>query len=608
MYRPDIDFLRALAVCSVVVFHIDSSFFPNGFIGVDIFFVISGYLISRLIYNDLIEGTFSFGVFYVKRFRRLFPAAFVVCVWSFCVAWLLLDPYQFKRFSESLVAIPFFLNNFLQIFSFNYFSPAAEFDPLVHFWSLAIEEQFYLFFPLFFVLSFFRLSASKFSLLWVSVFFISVLPLWFTNNFSQNFVYFSPFFRAWELLGGVVAFVVSRKLKFSSSLSFCLGFSGYLLLFYAFFIEYGSFFPAPSGIVLVLGVILVLIFGSVFSIVFYYPFVRFFPTVGLYSYSIYLVHQPVFAFARVYGFDLHGFTTVSALVFLVLVLAILLKHLVEDRFRILGFNNLFFIKFVFVGSFLLASFGLVGFFSNGFLFRFDLDGADLYGEPQASEYDCFDSLVCEFGPVNSSKNVLIFGDSFANQFIGGFVNSLGPDVRFRAIVSGSCFFGKSFDFANSSFDPDDCRAKNVLVHDLISKESFDLIVVSQAWQSYLDLQPGVSLFDLVHDSHIFGSSRSEVVLINEFGYSPLECKIRDYLPRFDRVCTARLPFSFLELGFLTEFPHLYLFEPRDFFTQSFGIDGLDASAFSDSSHLSSDTVFFLMTFFRSSFPALFVQL
>ena len=149
-YRPEIDGLRALAVIPVLLFHAKFDFFKGGFIGVDIFFVISGYLITSIIYNEIKNNTFSIVNFYERRIRRIFPALFFVCFASIPFAWFWLLPSDFQDFSQSLVAVSLFSSNFLFWKESEYFSTAAELKPLLHTWSLAVEEQFYFFFPLLF--------------------------------------------------------------------------------------------------------------------------------------------------------------------------------------------------------------------------------------------------------------------------------------------------------------------------------------------------------------------------------------------------------------------------------------------------------------------------
>ncbi len=147
-HRPEIDGLRALAVLPVILFHSGLPLFSGGFVGVDIFFVISGYLITSIIIAEMANDRFSLINFYERRARRILPALFVVMLACLPVAWTTLDPPDLKYFAKSLVAVPTFSSNLLFWLESDYFDATAELKPLLHTWTLAVEEQYYLFFPL----------------------------------------------------------------------------------------------------------------------------------------------------------------------------------------------------------------------------------------------------------------------------------------------------------------------------------------------------------------------------------------------------------------------------------------------------------------------------
>ena len=147
-YRPEIDGLRALAVIPVIFFHAGFEAFGGGFVGVDVFFVISGYLITSIISSDIDQGNFSFLKFYERRARRILPALFAVMFFCIPFSYLFMLPSQLKDFSQSLIAVVFFASNVLFFRESGYFGAVAEEKPLLHTWSLSVEEQFYVVFPL----------------------------------------------------------------------------------------------------------------------------------------------------------------------------------------------------------------------------------------------------------------------------------------------------------------------------------------------------------------------------------------------------------------------------------------------------------------------------
>ena len=149
-YRPEIDGLRALAVIPVILFHAGFTAFDGGYVGVDVFFVISGFLITRIILNEINENTFTFMDFYERRARRIMPALFSVMFFSFIVAWFTLNSSMMKNFCQSILSVLAFISNiFFRNQGNDYFAGNSELMPLLHTWSLAVEEQFYIFFPIF---------------------------------------------------------------------------------------------------------------------------------------------------------------------------------------------------------------------------------------------------------------------------------------------------------------------------------------------------------------------------------------------------------------------------------------------------------------------------
>ena len=205
-YRPDIDGLRAVAVLSVVAYHLFPTAVRGGFVGVDVFFVISGFLISGIILKSLQRGDFSFAEFYAHRVRRIFPALAVVLAACYAVGWFALLPDEFKLLGKHIAAGAGFLENFVLWKEAGYFDTASELKPLLHLWSLAVEEQFYLAYPLMLWCGW-RLGAKP-------LFLVAALLLW---SFSLNIAgiekeavktFFLPQTRFWELFaGGLLAWV-----------------------------------------------------------------------------------------------------------------------------------------------------------------------------------------------------------------------------------------------------------------------------------------------------------------------------------------------------------------------------------------------------------------
>ena len=298
-YRPEIDGLRALAVVPVILFHAGFETFSGGFVGVDVFFVISGYLITSIVLEDIRGPGFSIARFYERRARRILPALFVVCFACIPAAWLLMSPWEYKDFSQSLLAVAVFASNILFWIKTDYFDAATELKPLLHTWSLAVEEQFYLVFPLLLVgLVRFGYRA-MFTVLSALAAASLVLSIAWTNIEPAGAFYLIPT-RAWELgVGGIVAVAQSRWRPTRSWATNVATAGGVALILLAI-VSFDEFTPFPGYLaaVPVIGTALIIHFGSEASWV--SPLLRH-PapvTVGLASYSLYLWHQPALAFLR----------------------------------------------------------------------------------------------------------------------------------------------------------------------------------------------------------------------------------------------------------------------------------------------------------------------
>ncbi len=296
-YRPEIDGLRALAVVPVILFHAGFELFSGGVIGVDIFFVISGYLITTILIEDIENNRFSLLTFYERRARRIFPALFIVMLMCIPFAWMWMLPHQVEDFSHSLIAVSLFFSNISFWYEGGYFATAAVEKPLIHTWSLAVEEQYYVLFPALLLLTW-RFGRNR--VFWMIVVFTAIsfaLSEWgWRNAFSANF-YLTPT-RAWELFAGSIAalVVLKRGVQANNALSLIGLFA---ILFSIFAYDESTPIPSVYTLVPVIGVVLLVLFGDKETLAAKLLSTKPFVGIGLISYSAYLWHQPLFAFARI---------------------------------------------------------------------------------------------------------------------------------------------------------------------------------------------------------------------------------------------------------------------------------------------------------------------
>lgn len=331
-YRREIDGLRAIAVLPVILFHAGFTVFSGGFVGVDVFFVISGYLITRILIEDIDRGNFSIAKFYERRARRILPALFVVLLVAIALASLWMLPAQAKSFSQSLVAVTLFSSNILFWLQSGYFATDAGLIPLLHTWSLAVEEQYYLVFPLFLALLWrFPRKRVFWSIVAIAIASFLLSEWGWRHRPDANF-YLAPT-RAWELLtGSVAAFLSVGKAQRSNDL---LGAAGLgLILYSVFFYDENTPFPSAFALAPVVGTALIILFAGPMTWAAKLLSTRPLVSVGLISYSAYLWHQPLFAFVRI-----HSLTTPPPLLMAGLAVASLLLAWVTWRWVELPFRR-----------------------------------------------------------------------------------------------------------------------------------------------------------------------------------------------------------------------------------------------------------------------------
>ncbi|WP_371347950.1 acyltransferase family protein [Ancylobacter sp. IITR112] len=331
-YRSEIDGLRAVAVVPVILFHAGFAAFSGGYVGVDVFFVISGYLITSILLTEIEDGSFSIARFYERRARRILPALSVVMLACLPFAWLWMIPEQLKQFGQSVTAVVFFVSNFLfWQESGGYFAPAAEMKPLLHTWSLAVEEQFYLFAPLSLALLW-RFGRRRLFWIVVATALVSLLATEWGWRYAPRANFYLPQFRIWELLAGsICGFLATRRPPQANNWLSALGLG--LIAFAIFAFDETTPFPSLYALVPVGGAALVVLFAHKGTWVARLLSARLLVGIGLISYSAYLWHQPLFAFARIRALAEPAPELMMGLAALSLVLAYLSWRFVEQPFR-----------------------------------------------------------------------------------------------------------------------------------------------------------------------------------------------------------------------------------------------------------------------------------
>ena len=506
-YRPDIDGLRALAVMAVVIFHFNKEWIPGGFAGVDIFFVISGFLITGIIHRQVMKGQFSFSDFYLRRVRRILPAAFFLLIGTLVAgsAWLL--PEDFEALSKSAIASTLSAANiyFWKFLDTSYFAASSDTVPLLHLWSLGVEEQFYLLWPALMIIAY-KLGGKR--LLIVSALIIAAASFAIGQYFitkDQSFAYYMLPSRGGELLIGALTFFASDALKkhiswFARELIAAAGIAA--IVWSMIYLNEKEGFPGYISLVPSIGAALLIFAGcygqSLARAVFSFPP---FVWIGLISFSLYLWHWPVLAFYRyAYGsLTLAGGIGCAAIM---LALSLFAYFFVEKPFREAKKGP---VQLSAIGLAGTAAIGMSMFavMNNGVLQNFYPSNysqklKEFESQTSASisfNYVCqasgteVNALVsdprCIIGPDNKNPSVLLVGDSNSAHFVGYFKELADKyEVTMRNISHPICppFDKESSDPYSSAGAQESCQNFNKVFRE--QAKNFDTIVISAFWTYY----------------------------------------------------------------------------------------------------------------------------
>ncbi|MCB2046667.1 MAG: acyltransferase family protein [Novosphingobium sp.] len=532
-HRTDIDGLRAVAVLSVILAHAGVPFLQGGFLGVDVFFVISGYLITRIIREGLEDGRFSLLGFYERRARRILPALLVVVAVSIPFAVWLLMPDFLENFGQSVVATLLFSNNLLLAHTSGYWELESAFKPLLHTWSLGVEEQFYIVFPLAMMLIV-RLNRRGQIATLAVIAAISVALAEYGWRAWPDASFYLPTTRAWELMiGSLASYVAWRPVRGGQVLS-----TAALIAVVVPMFVYSHATPSPSiwSAVPVLGTAGVLVFTQPGSLAWRILSLRPAVFIGLISYSAYLWHQPILAFARAASLEPPGPAESAGLVLLTLVLSVLSWRYVETPCRsrkAVPLRPL--LTGIGLSAAALIGLGLSAHFARGFpQWRFPgvANSSDVYISYNERIY----AYAADTFPDNGRPNIALIGNSF------------GRDIGNVLIEAGL------LDHANMVYLPDEVAAGDPLgfVHAALPiLKKADAVVIAVGRQDVSDGLDQTAISKALVD----GTDRIVAVAAKEsdapvvvFGSKNFGYNINPYapLPAKDRAeAMARVPDAIL---------------------------------------------------------------
>lgn len=531
-YRSDIDGLRAVAVLSVLVFHLNKEWLPGGFLGVDIFFVISGFLITGIISTQVQGGVFSFVEFYSRRLKRIYPAAVFVTICSLLAGWKIMLPADFAALGTSALSSLVSLANvyFWLSLDTSYFASSAELTPLLHMWSLGVEEQFYLLWPAILLVSYRSAGVRGIVIVAATLAALSFsLSAWATNSY-HSFAYYMLPTRAGELLMGGLAYFLSQRVAIGRGAAEVLSATGLAALAFSFWlVGDGDQFPGSFSPIVAASVVAIILAGASGPLLARLLSRRPVVFIGLISYSLYLWHWPVLAFYR------YAFGAIEGSAYILCVMLIVAGTLISYYFVEKPFRS----KAAGIGKVTLACAAVVvlAVVSVSAILRKD-DG--LYSDIKAAdkyEFNCqvsrfTDSLLSEDrcvigGGDGSQVGTLLIGDSNAGHLVGFFgeiAKTQGVAIR-NATHSGCPPFpdGASDQYVKQQV-MDSCRQYNNAIWKEIPR--YNTVIVSAAWNYYWRLNTKGYIRYLSELVDKLARDQKKVILVLQV----------PYFDNYDRLC------------------------------------------------------------------------
>jgi len=500
-YRADIDGLRAVAVFAVVLFHAFPEAIKGGFVGVDIFFVISGFLISTILLQNLELEKFKFADFYSRRIRRIFPALIIVLIACWIAGWFTLLPDEFMQLGKHIMAGASFISNLMLWNESGYFDSSSDVKPLLHLWSLGIEEQFYIFWPLITWIAWKRKIHFLYIAIAVAIISFS-LNVWGIKNDLIG-VFYSPITRIWELLSGsIIAWVlfsqnlVSKKIldEHRNTLS-VLGLTAIIASIILFNKE--ILFPGWWAIVPVFGAC-ALIFSGPNSILNRLILSnKYLVAIGLISYPLYLWHWPLLVFAKIINVEVSIWMRIEILI-LSIALAIATYKFIEKPIRFGGKNKLKVMLLVVLMT-LVGYAGYAAYIRDGIpinrvkirssnallnqmlTFKFNPGPAYRVGSCMLTEKQGPESLKnCNNQEDPSKKSILIWGDSHGGHLYPGYMTRYSNEYNILQRTASGCPPALGYDTVDRLF----CKEINEATIQYIEKIKPDRVVLAGNWSRY----------------------------------------------------------------------------------------------------------------------------
>jgi peptidoglycan/LPS O-acetylase OafA/YrhL len=494
-YRKDIDGLRAVAVLAVILNHAGFAIAGGGYTGVDIFFVISGFLITSIILGELKAGTFTLAGFWERRVRRIIPALLAMMTVIAALGYFLLFPLDYKMLGQQLLAQSVFSSNFLFAAQSGYFDPDSNLKPLLHTWSLAVEEQFYIVFPIL-LLGLWKYRPGAILPALITIFLLSLTGAAYAFYYAPHISFYMLPVRAWELLlGALMIFLPPIKLaRWEKEFLAIVCMS--LIIAAIFFYDDKNFLLLPVGLACTGTAFLVWLgrdhMTCVSRILAFPPMVW----IGLISYALYLWHWPLFVYARYLSLDEPSASVMSIMIALTFLMASASRIFIEApvRYKTALPNRPTLFRIMLLLVVMVGGAGAAIQVADGIQSRFPADivryeQARVEGDPGSSpchykgHTDITEASFCRLGPVSGEPIFLSFGDSFSDS-LHPVLNELSNFYRIAGLQISHDSCPPVFDIERPGLPLSYCRDFNDQVRAFIQNRKIRYVLLSARWSSY----------------------------------------------------------------------------------------------------------------------------
>jgi peptidoglycan/LPS O-acetylase OafA/YrhL len=536
-YSKTITSLRGLSVLGVLLYHSKFSFFKGGYLGVDVFFVISGFLIGNIIFSDHFNLKFSFKDFYIRRLRRLLPALVFTIIFTYVISYFIFLPDDFKVFNYSIPYSLLFVGNIFFWKTNDYFSPSTDIMPLSHLWSLSIEEQFYLFFPFFifllFKVNYFRKNIKTIIFIGILLSFLYTISNFYNLPFdcpTTNCIQVTNFYwlhtRAWEILAGVLINFIQIRTTSSNNKYLLTGF--YMIVLSFLFVDSTYKHPGFITLPIIFGTTLVILssLSNDNNILSRSNLLYF---LGKISYSLYLIHYPFFVIRNYFGLKLIIFGDIDILPLLLIVLSIIISYFmwkyIETPFRSYKFikNKIF----LFTSTILVATLFFISTTSivpvkplndeyNKFNFSTNFSiKRDCFFEDIPEVISNIDACMM---PKDGKENVLILGSSVAKNIYNGLSKATEDSIHLDLVVVTGCPpLIEKYEFDISNFSENKCEVLYTQINKNLKEKSYSKIILSYQWGELVkkEVSEDFTLLDYTFDKIISQLPKEKLLIIGQ---------------------------------------------------------------------------------------------